>query len=142
MGDKGDPHYHRHHCDAFLFPFSPPKPLSSCLRNSSDYNLKGQGRTTMERCPVLQSHGPSSPTPKCTHRTFHVVPFCMSSIAGKESTEATREFLEEVTPHGEIPSPTGRGQREIHTSIILSVESTSVFRCGTPKGPGRHLCTA
>ena len=44
-----------------------------------------------------QSHGPSVLTPKCTHKDFprKGLSACRP-FAGKESTEATREFLEEV----------------------------------------------
>lgn len=55
-----------------------------------------------------QSHGPSVLTPKCTHKDFprKGLSACRP-FAGKESTEATREFLEEVDAADRIPYSTG-----------------------------------
>lgn len=135
----------------FLFPS--PTTSSSYSKNGSAIDrlgpLKNRGGRTfrgVKPCPdshmgflVLQ------PTPKCTHwDPVYKGPSTSQPCAGKEPPEAsqpTHEFLEDGDTEGSCLTPSaGGGQRgRLVTHIILSVESTSIFRCGTHKGTW-HVC--
>lgn len=126
-------------CFYFLLPTAP----SSCLRKIAllDYNLKGQGRTTL--CgvmPCLGSHMVLQSSPLSAHtRTFHAKAFLhVVHLLGRSLQKPHVSFWKRwMLPTGFLtPLAVGDQRGRFVTSIILSVESTSIFRCGTHKGPG------
>ncbi|KAK2107389.1 ELAV-like protein 4 [Saguinus oedipus] len=93
---------------------------------------------------IRNGESPSANTPVAHTGALYVkAPIPLSHVLGRhlQRAQPTYEFLEDEDTEGSCLTPSaGGGQRDrLVTHIILSVESTSIFRCGTHKGTW-HLC--